>query len=234
MRFMRLPFLMVVIALAASVSPQFGFLLRFSAMALATLTLLGALSDMQRVTRHVTGMPRDDLIALWFGGKRREGHTWEALNAQVSAMASALLLAPHRPTLPLPDPITNGNRTSGPARLSGKALQRQRARSRADEAQVAERQPAPEEARPSLVAFLRLLAIEGLSEAVVIAAIALNWFRPAPGTPEGEQLGLLVLGLLALGLLWFDWRLVRRFVGAVQAELTRLAPQASTRATSSS
>src|SRR5579859_5294373 len=220
MRFMRLPILMVVIALAASVSPQFGFLLRFSAMALATLTLLGALSDMQRVTRRVDGMPRDDLIALWFGSKRREGHTWEALNAQVSAMASALRLEPPpRPALPPPDPLTNGNRTSGPVRLSGKALKQKAARRQEVTEQAAERQPAP------VGPFLRLLAIDGLSEALVIAAIALNWFRPAPGTPDGEQLALLALGLLALGLLWFDWRLLRRFVAAVQAELARLTPQ---------
>ena len=81
---------------------------------------------------------------------------------------------------------------------------------------------------------MRLLGIEALSEAIVIAAVALNWFLPPPGTSGGELLALLILGLLALGLLWFDWRLMRRFVAAVQAELARLAPQTSTRATSSS
>ncbi|HEX6778800.1 MAG TPA: hypothetical protein VF099_11405, partial [Ktedonobacterales bacterium] len=67
-----------------------------------------------------------------------------------------------------------------------------------------------------------------------IATIALNWFRPASNTTMGEQLALLIVGLLALGLLWFDWRLLRRFVAAVQRELIRLSPQASSKVTSSS
>ena len=50
---------------------------------------------------------------------------------------------------------------------------------------------------------------------------------PAPHTAMGEQLALLVLGLLALGLLWFDWRLTRRFVAAVLRELVRLTPQSN-------
>jgi hypothetical protein len=178
---------MVIIALAASVSTQFEYLLRFGAMALAALTLLGALSDMQRAARNASGMPREDLLKLWFGGKLREQHTWEALTTRVSETARALRLAPPQPS-----------------------------------------------ARPSLMPRLRLLGIEALSEAIVIAAIALNWFLPAPATSSGEQIALLILGLLALGLLWFDWRLTRRFVAAVHAEIARLSPQASTSATSSS
>src|SRR5579871_2924575 len=108
MRFMRLPILMVVIALATSVSPQFSFLLRFGGLALATLTVLGALSDMNGAARRAAGMTRDDLLRLWFG-KPRERHTWEALTTQVNTMASALRLPPPpAPALPAPDPLTNG------------------------------------------------------------------------------------------------------------------------------
>jgi hypothetical protein len=227
MRFMRLPILMVVIALAASVSTQFSFLLRFSALALATLTLLGALSDMQRAARNASGMQRDDLLKLWFGSKLREQHTWEALKEQVSATASALRLpAPPAPALPTPDPLANGARTSSLVRLPGSPKKQVRSKSET---------PAPaEQARSTLGPRLRLLAIEALSEALVIGAIALNWFLPAPKTSSGEQLALLVLGLLALGLLWFDWRVTRRFVAAVQAQLARLQPHTSTSTTSSS
>lgn len=235
MRFMRLPILMVVIALAASVSPLFSYLLRFGAMALAALTLLGALSDMQRAARNADGMPRDDLLKLWFGSKLRERHTWEALKTEVGAAALGLRLPPPPPPLkPLPDPLTNGARGSGSLPPSRKK-------------QTAKPEPAPEAVtdpatglpsgeppRPALWLFLRQLAIEAASEALVIAAIALNFFLPAPATSQGEQLALLVLGLLALGLLWFDWRLMRRFVAAIQDQLARVTPHTSTSVTSSS
>ncbi len=230
MRFMRLPILMVVIALAASVSPQFEYLLRFGAMALAALTLLGALSDMQRAARNASGMLQEDLLKLWFGSKLREQHTWEALSAQVSETARALRLPPPAP--PPPDPSANGARSPSLVVLSRPRSKKQPAEDTGEAAEAAISQPTP--ARPPLGPLLRLLAIEALSEAIVIAAILLNWFLPAPATTDGEQLALLMLGLLALGLLWFDWRLMRRFVAAVQAELARLTPQASTRATSSS
>jgi hypothetical protein len=221
MRFMRLPILMVVIALATSVSPQFSFLLRFGGLALATLTVLGALSDMNGASRRATGMTRDDLLRLWFG-KLRERHTWEALTTQVNAMASALRLPPPAtPALPAPNPLTNGHR----------ATKKKAAKQAIADAAVDE--PARGQ-RYRLGATLRLLGIEALTEAMVIATIALNWFRPASNTTMGEQLALLVVGLLALGLLWFDWRLVRRFVAAVQRELIRLTPQASNKVTSSS
>ena len=221
MRFMRLPILMVVIALASSVSPQFSFLLRFGGLALATLTVLGALSDMNGAARRASGMTRDDLLRLWFG-KLRERHTWEALTTQVNAMASALLLPPpSRPALPAPNPLTNGHRATR-KKASKQAI-----------ADAAVNEPASGQ-RYRLGAALRLLGIEALTEAMVIATIALNWFRPAANTTMGEQLALLVVGLLALGLLWFDWRLVRRFVAAVQRELIRLTPQASSKVTSSS
>jgi hypothetical protein len=222
MRFMRLPILMVVIALATSVSPQFSFLLRFGGLALATLTVLGALSDMNGAARRAAGMTRDDLLRLWFG-KPRERHTWEALTIQVNAMASALRLPPPAmPALPAPDPLTNGRHATR-KKASKQAI-----------ADAAVDQPAADAPPPSLVATLRLLGIEALTEGMVIATIALNWFRPAPNTTMGEQLALLAVGLLALGLLWFDWRLVRRFVAAVQRELIRLTPQASSKVTSSS
>ena len=92
MRFMRLPFLMIVIALAASLSTQFEYLLRFGAMALAALTLLGAISDMQRAARNANGMQRDDLLKLWFGSRLREQHTWENLVEEtVQARGSPLI-----------------------------------------------------------------------------------------------------------------------------------------------
>jgi hypothetical protein len=230
MRFMRLPILMVVIALAASVSTQFEYLLRFGAMALAALTLLGALSDMQRAARNASGMPREDLLKLWFGSKLREQHTWEALTTQVTETASALRLPPpSRPAPSPPDPIANGARASGPFGSTKNKPTASKARS-----PQASNQHLSPQARPSLGPRLRLLGMEALSEAIVIAAIALNWFLPAPNTSSGEQTALLILGVLALGLLWFDWRLTRRFVAAVQAELARLSPQASTSATSSS
>lgn len=223
MRFMRLPILMVVIALASSVSTEFSFLLRFGGLALATLTVLGALSDMNGAARRASGMSRDDLLRLWFGGKLRERHTWEALAAQVNAMASALCLPPPSPpALPAPSPLTNGHRA---------ARKKAPKQAIADAAVAA---PAADAPPRSLGATLRLFGIEGLTEIMVIATIALNWFRPAPNTTMGEQLALLVLGLLALGLLWFDWRLLRRFVAAVQRELIRLSPQASSKVTSSS
>lgn len=222
MRFMRLPILMVVIALAASLSPQFSFWLRFGGLALATLTVLGALSDMNGASRRAAGMSRDDLLRLWFGGKLRERHTWEALTTQVNTLASALRLPPSMPALPAPNPLTNGHRATK-KKASKQAI--------ADAAVDAP----PTDAQPgSLGAALRLFGIEALTEAMVIATIALNWFRPAPQTTVGEQAALLVLGLLALGLLWFDWRLMRRFVAAVQRELIRLTPQASSKVTSSS
>ena len=247
MRFMRLPILMVVIALASSVSTEFSFLLRFGGLALATLTVLGALSDMNGAARRASGMTRDDLLRLWFGGKLRERHTWEALTAQVNAMASALRLSPPsppalragplaepgvphsrsrwslaRPTLPAPNPLTNGHRA---------ARKKAPKQAIADAAVTA---PAADAPPRSLGATLRLLGIEALTEIMVIATIALNWLRPAPNTTMGEQLALLVLGLLALGLLWFDWRLLRRFVTAVQRELIRLSTQPSSKVTSSS
>lgn len=223
MRFMRLPILMVVIALASSVSTEFSFLLRFGGLALATLTVLGALSDMNGAARRASGMTRDDLLRLWFGGKLRERHTWEALTAQVNAMASALRLPPPSlPALPAPSPLTNGHRAA-----------RKKAPKQAI-ADAAVSEPAADAPPRSLSATLRLLGIEALTEIMVIATIALNWFRPAPNTTMGEQLALLVLGLLALGLLWFDWRLLRRFVTAVQRELIRLSTQPSSKVTSSS
>lgn len=230
MRFMRLPILMVVIALAASVSTQFEYLLRFGAMALAALTLLGALSDMQRAARNASGMLREDLLKLWFGGKPREHHTWENLITQVNETARALQLPPPQPALPPPDPIANGARASGPFRLSGSIKHKPPA----DTTKTKETADQSASQPGTLGPHLRLLGIEALSEAIVIAAIALNWFLPAPATSSGEQIALLILGVLALGLLWFDWRLMRRFVAAVQAELARLSPQTSTRATSSS
>jgi hypothetical protein len=222
MRFMRLPILMVVIALATSVSPQFSFLLRFGGLALATLTVLGALSDMNGAARRASGMTRDDLLRLWFG-KLRERHTWEALTTQVNTMASALRLPPPAmPALPSPNPLTNGHRATR-KKASKQAV-----------ADAAVETPAADAPHSSPGATLRLLGIEALTEAMVIATIALNWFRPASNTTMGEQLALLAVGLLALGLLWFDWRLVRRFVAAVQRELIRLTPQASSKVTSSS
>jgi hypothetical protein len=254
MRFMRLPILMVVIALASSVSTEFSFLLRFGGLALATLTVLGALSDMNGAARRASGMTRDDLLRLWFGGKLRERHTWEALTDQVNALASALRLPPP-PTLalPAPNPLTNGHRASrkkapkqaiaeaavsepaaaAPPRSLGATLP---LRGQALAGTGFPHSPPVRGASCSRwsLARLRLLGIEALTEIMVIATIALNWFRPAPNTTMGEQLALLVLGLLALGLLWFDWRLVRRFVAAVQHELIRLSPQASSKVTSSS
>ena len=228
MRFMRLPILMVVIALAASVSTQFEYLLRFGAMALAALTLLGALSDMQRNARNASGMQREDLLKLWFGSKLREQHTWENLTAQVTQTATALRLPPPPlPALPPPDPIRNGARTSGGLRPFGSDAKK-------PSAEQSDNKPAPQQAHPPLGPLFRLLGLEVLSEGIVIAAIALNWLAPAPNTSGGEQTALLILGVLALGLLWFDWRLLRRLVAAVQAELARLAPQTSTSATSSS
>ena len=231
MRFMRLPILMVVIALAASVSTQFEYLLRFGAMALAALTILGALSDLQRAARNASSMPREDLLKLWFGSKLREHHTWEALTAQVNETASALRLPPPpRPTLPPPNPIANGARASGSIRPFGP----KKPSSDTSSAETADDQTAPTAARPAWWPRLRLLAIEGISEAMLIAAMVLNWLLPAPATSSGEQIALLILGLLALGLLWYDWRLLRRLVAAIQAEIARLSPQTSTRATSSS
>jgi hypothetical protein len=224
MRFMRLPMLMVVIALAASVSPMFSFLLRFGAMALAALTLLGALSDMQRAARNADGLPRDDLLKLWFGSKLRERHTWEALEADVRATAIGLRLPP--PPKPLPDPSANGAHGTGPIPLSGKKKRGSKTRT--------ESAPTDEAPPPALPLLLRRLAIEAFSEALLIAAIALNWFLPASDASGGEQPALLVLGILALALLWFDWRLVRRFVAAVQNQLARLTPHTSTSVTSSS
>lgn len=223
MRFMRLPILMIVIALATSVSPEFSFLLRFGGLALATLTVLGALSDMNGAARRASGMTRDDLLRLWFG-RLRERHTWEALTTQVNAMASALRLTPpSRPALPAPNPLTNGHRAT-----------KKKAPAQTTPTAEAGDQSTTDAPPPSLWATLRLFGIEALTEAMVIATIALNWFLPARGTTMGEQLALLVVGLLALGLLWFDWRLVRRFVAAVQRELIRLTPQASSKVTSSS
>ena len=223
MRFMRLPILMVGIALATSVSPQFSFLLRFGGLALATLTVLGALSDMSGAARRAAGMTRDDLLRLWFG-KLRERHTWEALTTQVNAMASALRLPPATTPalLPAPNPLTNGHR----------ATKKKAPKQAIEDAAVDE--PATDAPRRAVIATIRLFGIEALTEAMVIATIALNWFRPASNTTMGEQLALLVVGLLALGLLWFDWRLVRRFVAAVQRELIRLTPQASSKVTSNS
>jgi hypothetical protein len=224
MRFMRLPMLMVVIALASSVSTEFSFLLRFGGLALATLTVLGALSDMNGAARRASGMSRDDLLRLWFGGKLRERHTWEALTIQVNAMASAMRLASPlaQPALPAPNPLTNGHRAA-----------RKKAPKQAI-ADAAVSEPTADAPPRTLGATLRLFGIEALTEIMVIATIALNWFRPAPNTTLGEQLALLVVGLLALGLLWFDWRLLRRFVAAVQNELIRLSPQDSSKVTSSS
>lgn len=230
MRFMRLPILMVIIALAASVSTQFEYLLRFGAMALAALTLLGALSDMQRAARNASGMLREDLLKLWFGSKLREQHTWEALTTHVNETASALRLSPpSQPAPSTPDPLANGARTPG---SSGLAVKKPSA-NKPDSAAANGHDVLPP-SRPPLGPRLRLFGIEALSEAIVIVAVALNWFLPAPNTSSGEQAALLILGVLALGLLWFDWRLTRRFVAAVQAELARLSPQASTSATSSS
>lgn len=235
MRFMRLPILMVIIALAASISPQFEYLLRFGAMALAALTLLGALSDMPRAARNASGMLREDLLKLWFGSKLREQHTWENLITQVHETASALRLPPPaQPALPPPDPSANGSRSADSTRPFVSVKKKPSASKARATSAAAESQSTPQQTPPTLLPLLRLLAIEALSEAIVIAAIALNWFLPATGTSSGEQLALLILGLLALGLLWFDWRLMRRFVAAVQAELARLKPQTSTRATSSS
>jgi len=221
MRFMRLPLLMILIALASSTLPQFSFLLRFGALALATLTVLGALSDMNGATRRADGLGREDVLKLWFGGKLRERHTWEALTSEVSILASALRLPPPaRSALPPPDPASNGHRAPKKKRTTTQAY-----------AGVPTEAPASLPLGPRL----RVLGIEALSELIVIATILLNWFRPAtsPTPMPGEQWALLVLGLLALGLIWFDWRLVRRFVAAVQRELTRLTPQASSRVTSS-
>ena len=250
MRFMRLPILMVVIALASSVSTEFSFLLRFGGLALATLTVLGALSDMNGAARRASGMTRDDLLRLWFGGKLRERHTWEALTAQVNAMASALRLPPPSlPALPAPSPLTNGHRAArkkAPKQAIADAAVSEPAADappRSLSATLPLRGQALAEtgfphsrSRWSLgpLARLRLFGLEALTEIMVIATIALNWFRPAPNTTMGEQLALLVLGLLALGLLWFDWRLLRRFVTAVQRELIRLSTQPSSKVTSSS
>src|SRR5579885_1649040 len=178
MRFMRLPILMVIIALAASVSTQFEYLLRFGAVALAALTLLGALSDMQRAARNASGMLREDLLKLWFGGKLREQHTWEALITQVNETASALRLPPPQPALPAPNPLANGARSSGSIGPLGSTKSKP-ASSKAGSAE-ANGHDAPPPARPPLGPRLRLLGIEALSEAIVIAAIALNWFLPAP------------------------------------------------------
>lgn len=226
MRFMRLPFLMLLIALASSALPQFSFLLRFGGMALATLTVLGALSDMNGATRRADGLGREDVLKLWFGGKLRERHTWEALTAEVTALASALRLpAPARPALPAPDASANGHRTP----------KKKRTAAQADAEAPAETTAVSEAPHPALWPTLRVLGIEALSELIILGAILLNWFRPpTPAPTTGEQLALLALGLLALGLVWFDWRLVRRFVAAVQREVARLSPQASTSATSSS
>jgi hypothetical protein len=208
---------------------MFSFLLRFGAMALAALTLLGALSDMQRAARNADGMPRDDLLKLWFGSKLRERHTWEALKADVRAAAIGLRLPPL--PKPLPDPRANGARGTDPLLISGKQKRASKARTESESPASPSADEAPPQALPLL---LRRLAIEAFSEALLVAAIALNWFLPASDASGGEQPALLVLGMLALGLLWFDWRLVRRLVAAVQAQLARLTPHASTRATSSS
>ncbi|HEY7127806.1 MAG TPA: hypothetical protein VH590_20620 [Ktedonobacterales bacterium] len=217
MRFLRLPILMVLIALASTLVPNVSFLLRFVALMLATLTVLGALSDMQRASRQ-RGMNREELLSLWFGSKRREAHTWEALKADVAATAAALRLPPPSlPALTSPDPINNGNNTSGPIRVkssTGKTL--------AESKPVVGATPPtlPTAPRP-LWPLLRLLGIEALSEAIVIATIVLNWIAPPPGTSGGELGGILILGLLTLGLLWFDWRLLRRFVASVQIQLAQ-------------
>ncbi|HLW02675.1 MAG TPA: hypothetical protein VKT82_28735 [Ktedonobacterales bacterium] len=235
MRFMRLPILMVVIALAASLSTQFEYLLRFGAMALAALTILGALSDIQRAARNANGMPREDLLKLWFGNKLREQHTWEALTAQVTETASALRLpSPALPALPPPNPSANGARSRSSIRPFSSAGKSHSANRTSADIEAADNQTSPTPARSAWGPLLRLLAIEAASEAIVIAAIVLNWLLPAPGTSSGEQIALLILGLLALGLLFYDWRLLRRFVAAVQAEIARHTPQTSTRATSSS
>ena len=235
MRFMRLPILMVVIALAASVSTQFEYLLRFGAMALAALTILGALSDIQRAARNASSMPREDLLKLWFGSKLREHHTWESLTAQVNETASALRLPPPpRPALPPPNPIANGARASGSIRPPGQAPRQPSPDTTSAETQAPDDQTATATARPSWGPRVRLFAIEAFSEAVIIAAMVLNWLSPAPGTSSGEQIALLILGLLTLGLLFYDWRLLRRLVAAIQAEIARHTPQTSTRATSSS
>jgi hypothetical protein len=233
MRFMRLPILMAVIALAASLSTQFEYLLRFGAMALAALTILGALSDIQRAARNANDMQREDLLKLWFGSKLREHHTWENLTTQINETASALRLPPPpRPALPPPNPIANGARASGSIRPFSQTAKQSSADNASAETPDGQTTPTP--ARSLWGPRLRLFAIEAISEAIIIAAIVLNWLLPAPGTSSGEQIALLILGLLALGLLWYDWRLLRRLVAAIQAEIARLSPQTSTRATSSS
>jgi hypothetical protein len=209
MRFLRLPILMVLIALASTLVPNVSYLLRFVALMLATLTVLGALSDMQRASRQ-RGMNRDELLSLWFGSKRRESHTWEALKADVAATAAALRLPPPQPALTSPDPSNNGNNAPGLIRVkssTGKTL--------------AESKPLTSETpRRPLWPLLRLLGIEAFSEAIVIATIVLNWLNPPPSTTSGELIGILILGLLTLSLLWFDWRLMRRFVASVQLQIT--------------
>ncbi len=214
MRFMRLPILMVLIALASSSAPWFSFLLRFGGLALAALTLLGALSDMNGAIRRMEGMSREEVLSLWYGGKRRERQTWEALAAEVTALAGALRL----PMLPAPDSTSSGHRSAiirlTPGKRSSKGEQASQAEAAAE--------PPTAPPHPALRPLLRLLAIEAASELIVVGTLLLNWFRPAPGTSDGEQLALLALGLLALGLLWFDWRLMRRFVAAVYREMVRL------------
>jgi hypothetical protein len=223
MRFLKLPILMVLIALASTLVPNVSYLLRFVALMLATLTVLGALSDMQRASRQ-RGMNREELLSLWFGSRRREGHTWEALQADVAATAAALHLPPPPlPAITSPDPINNGNNTSGPIRIkssTGKTI--------AESKPVARETPPASKPpdtggtpRPTLWPLLRILGIEAFSEAVVIATIVLNWVLPPPGTTGGELIGILILGLLTLGLLWFDWRLMRRFVASVQLQIAQ-------------
>jgi hypothetical protein len=218
MRFLKLPILMVLIALASTLVPNVSFLLRFVALMLATFTVLGALSDMQRAARQ-RGMSREELLSLWYGSKRRENQTWEALKADVAANALALRLPP--PPLPAikpPDPINNGNHTSGAIRVKsskGKTLAESKP---AAEESLASASEAP---RPSLGPMLRLLGIEAFSEAVVIASIVLNWLTPPPETTGGELFGILILGLLTLSLLWFDWRLMRRLVASIQLQIAQ-------------
>ncbi len=216
MRFLRLPILMVLIALASTLAPNVSYLLRFVALMLATLTVLGALSDMQRASRQ-RGMNQEELVSLWFGSKRREGHPWEALKADVTATAAALRLPPPPPALKSPDPRNNGNNTSGPIRIksaTGKTIAESKPSSGATT-------PASDTPRPALWPLLRFLGIEALSEAIVIATILMNWLLPPPGTTGGELIGILILGLLTLGLLWFDWRLMRRFVASVQLQISQ-------------
>lgn len=81
--------------------------------------------------------------------------------------------------------------------------------------------PASDTPRPALWPLLRILGIEALSEAIVIATIVMNWLFPPPGTTGGELGGILILGLLTLGLLWFDWRLMRRFVASIQLQISQ-------------